>query len=567
MAIKTLKFTARFRWEGSLRINLPLESQRDFVEIKSRELPAAYVIRARDLKKLADFKDHVIDRGSKHRAKGLSRYLLGRKKIPLIKGSYTSSGQLKRSVRTLLSNAVEANDKNVFIIGVNEEIFIELWEQATTHLPSARKTGAKISLFKPDPGKQLLPGETGVSSLLMEMLADEKVEKELVENYIGDSLKIRLVRALVTRAARNDEPVLILGDTGTGKEIVARYIHKLGQRCRQTFVPVNCAAIPRELLESELFGHKKGAFTSAFSDKVGLWQVADRGTLFLDEIADLAPEHQAKILRCLEEGAIRRVGDEREIRVDVRILAASNRDLYSLIQDGSFREDLYYRLRSFLIHTPSLQDCPEDILSIAQFLWIKITKDRLASLPGEILSALPSYYWPGNVRELKAVLTNLYTLFGMENLGFRHLQMIMRMEQPETHLREKAVSEEEINLHRVECLRHLRKSDEVIRACQITLRPLERDRRTDRRTIEMILPSLRLRLEELEVLCLHPLLFHNEKAFFVINRFKGKLSRLYHLLQTDVRAASRFWKSELSGEFKTIIQILFKEVERLLENR
>lgn len=162
--------------------------------------------------------------------------------------------------------------------------------------------------------------------------------------------------------------MLILGDTGTGKELVARAIHDHSARRAKRFMLVNCGAIPYDLLESELFGHVKGAFTDATYDKPGLWELADKGTLFLDEIGDLHPNHQVKILRALEDKKIRPIGGTKEIEVDARIIAATNRDLFSMVQARQFREDLYYRLCPFPIYTPTLPDHPEDIPTITQTL-------------------------------------------------------------------------------------------------------------------------------------------------------------------------------------------------------
>jgi transcriptional regulator with GAF, ATPase, and Fis domain len=168
--------------------------------------------------------------------------------------------------------------------------------------------------------------------------------------------------------------VLVLGDTGTGKEVIARSIHNYSARASEKFVPVNCGAIPSELLESELFGHKRFTFTDAKYDKKGLWEITGNGTLFLDEVGDLALIHQVKILRALEENKIRPIGEVKEIRVNARVIAATNRDLFSMVKAGHFREDLYYRLRSFLLRTPGLRDHPEDIPTLARFFWKKIAR-------------------------------------------------------------------------------------------------------------------------------------------------------------------------------------------------
>ena len=195
-----------------------------------------------------------------------------------------------------------------------------------------------------------------------------------------------------------------MGDTGTGKEIVARSIYENSERRRHDFVTVNCGAIPRDLLENELYGHVKGAYTDAKEDKSGLWEAAGEGVLFLDEIGDLQPEHQAKVLRALEDAEIRKLGATKGTKVKARIIAATNRDLHAMVQTGQFREDLYYRLRGFLIRTPALREHPDDIPLLAQHFWQKINHGKRKILPPEILTELKSCRWPGNARELKMML-------------------------------------------------------------------------------------------------------------------------------------------------------------------
>jgi transcriptional regulator with PAS, ATPase and Fis domain len=206
------------------------------------------------------------------------------------------------------------------------------------------------------------------------------------------------------QAAQSDVTVLIAGESGTGKELAANALHVLSARSRKPFVAINCAAIPEPLLESELFGHVRGAFTGASRDKVGLMQAADGGTLFLDEIGDMSPVLQVKLLRALQERQIRRVGDEHAIAVDVRLVSASHRDLRALVADGRMREDFYYRIKVFEIDMPALRDRREDIPALANHfaseLGAAAGKPSVA-LSSEALRALLAHRWPGNVRELR----------------------------------------------------------------------------------------------------------------------------------------------------------------------
>jgi transcriptional regulator with PAS, ATPase and Fis domain len=221
---------------------------------------------------------------------------------------------------------------------------------------------------------------------------------------VGESPEMRHVFSLIERAARSQATVLVSGETGTGKELIARAVHDSSARREHAFVAFNCAAFPDSLLESELYGHAKGAFTGADRDKPGLVETADRGTLFLDEISETSGPFQAKLLRVLQEREVRAIGSTQARSVDVRIIAASNRDLQSEVQHGRFREDLYYRLAVFPIPLPPLRERPSDIVPLAEFfLSLHGRRERKArvSLSEEATSQLTSHLWPGNVRELE----------------------------------------------------------------------------------------------------------------------------------------------------------------------
>jgi formate hydrogenlyase transcriptional activator len=248
-------------------------------------------------------------------------------------------------------------------------------------------------------------------SLLRDKLAKEKLylQEEIqtaynFEEIIGDSRALKLVLKEVQTVAATDSTVLILGETGSGKELVARALHNHSNRRERTFVKLNCAAIPTGLLESELFGHEKGAFTGAITTKIGRFELADRGTLFLDEVGEVPLELQVKLLRVLQEQEFERLGSTRTIRVNVRILAATNRDLDYMVEEQKFRSDLYYRLKVFPITVPSLRDRPEDIPLLVRHFAQKFAqrmKKRIETIPSEAMNALQAYHWPGNVRELE----------------------------------------------------------------------------------------------------------------------------------------------------------------------
>ena len=230
---------------------------------------------------------------------------------------------------------------------------------------------------------------------------------------IGDSPRMQQLRQTIGRVARSQAPVYISGESGVGKELVARLIHEQGSRAGGAFVPVNCGAIPSELMESEFFGHKKGSFTGAIEDKQGLFQAANGGTLFLDEVADLPLPMQVKLLRAIQEKAVRAVGGAQEVMVDVRILCATHKDLASEVAAGRFRQDLYYRLNVIELRVPPLRERREDIGLLAEAVLRRLAAecgDSSARLHPDALAKLENYRFPGNVRELENMLERAYTL-------------------------------------------------------------------------------------------------------------------------------------------------------------
>jgi two-component system response regulator PilR (NtrC family) len=232
--------------------------------------------------------------------------------------------------------------------------------------------------------------------------------KDRDSQILGDSTVMKELRGMIDRVANSQAPVHISGESGTGKELVARLIHDSGPRAEGPFVPVNCGAIPAELMESEFFGHRKGSFTGAISDKAGLLQSAQDGTLFLDEIADLPLPMQVKLLRVIQEKKVRPVGASREESVDVRILSATHRDLSDMVAKSEFREDLYYRINVIELHVPALRERGDDVLQLAEHILRRL--DRAASLREDTRNALFSYRFPGNVRELENMLERAVTL-------------------------------------------------------------------------------------------------------------------------------------------------------------
>jgi two-component system response regulator PilR (NtrC family) len=259
-------------------------------------------------------------------------------------------------------------------------------------------------------------------------LSEEKRTEQVAtgNKLIGDSAPMNELRATIAKVARSQAPVYIAGESGTGKELVARLIHELGPRSGAPFVPVNCGAIPSELMESEFFGHKRGSFTGAQVDKDGLFHAAQGGTLFLDEVAELPMHMQVKLLRVIQEKAVRPIGARAEVGVDVRILSATHKNLARLVELGSFRQDLFYRINVIELRVPPLRDRREDIPKLAGRVLERLAKDSgnaPARLSPEALKALLAYDFPGNVRELENVLERAVALCENNSIGTEDLRL------------------------------------------------------------------------------------------------------------------------------------------------
>jgi two-component system NtrC family response regulator len=258
-------------------------------------------------------------------------------------------------------------------------------------------------------------------------------EKYGFENILGRSKALLYVLDMASRAARATSTVLIRGETGTGKELVAKAIHFNSQRKGRPFVTINCGAIPKDLLESELFGHVKGSFTGALANKRGKVELADGGTLFLDEIGELPLELQVKLLRLIQQGEIEKVGVAGVTKIDVRIIVATHRNLQAMVEDGAFREDLYYRLAVIPLDLPSLRERPEDIPELVQHFFLQAKEKQSRPelvLPTRLLPYFSGYTWPGNVRELENIIERIVVLARGEEITLNDLPDFLRRERP-----------------------------------------------------------------------------------------------------------------------------------------
>ncbi len=280
----------------------------------------------------------------------------------------------------------------------------------------AVQSGAFQFLEKPLAPESLLVAVRSAETLVRTQAENRALKAQLAPQpkLIGTSPQMDLVRQAIDQVATTEARVLILGDSGTGKELVANAIHRQSPRANGPFVSVNCAAIPRDLVESEMFGHEKGSFTGATARRIGRFEVADGGTLFLDEIGDLQLEAQAKLLRVLESGEIQRIGAERTLKVDIRVLAATNRRLEEAVAEGSFREDLYFRLNVFPIEIPPLRARIGDLPELVGHLAARLRPRRPPHFTPAALEALARHAWPGNIRELGNIVERLLIIGGDE---------------------------------------------------------------------------------------------------------------------------------------------------------
>jgi len=319
---------------------------------------------------------------------------------------------------------------------------------------TALKAGAFDFVSKPIELKHLrdlvqsafkLPSE--VTSSSAPSTTSETTENS-AKQILGESKAVALLRKQVAKLARSQAPVYIHGESGSGKELAAKLIHELGPRSEGPFIAVNCGAIPSELMESEFFGHKKGAFTGATENKEGFFQAANGGTLFLDEVADLPLAMQVKLLRSLQEKSVRPVGEQKEIAIDVRILSATHKDLSLEVDEGRFRQDLFYRINVITLNVPALRERKEDVELLASKMLDKIATEWQMDhieLALEAMEALKDYHFPGNIRELQNILERAYTLCEGDIINVEDLQLPTSRAQPEsTPLDEAEVNIEEI---------------------------------------------------------------------------------------------------------------------------
>ena len=297
----------------------------------------------------------------------------------------------------------------------------------------AMKAGAFSYLKKPFRREELLVTLKKAQEVLAIQEENDslklKLQKQREQSILGTSPQIQMVRDIIKKVADTDSTVLILGESGTGKELVAKELHRQSSRSGNPFIPINCGAIPEELLESELFGYEKGAFIGAIATKIGRFEAADKGTVFLDEIGDMSVGLQVKILRVLQEREFERIGGRKSIKVDIRIIAATNQDLERAVAEKRFREDLYYRLNVIPVELPPLRERPEDIPYLVKHFLRKFStasRKKIHEVEDEALDCLVQYPWPGNVRELENAIEYAYARTSESVIRLARLPLVIR---------------------------------------------------------------------------------------------------------------------------------------------
>lgn len=541
-SFRAIKFTRA----GAVRRNLDVGSLTEMARPGRCSEPIVLVVEESVLPALKRLPG-IVDRGAKGGGRELARYFLRQEGVPVVLGNYSQRGRLEQGVRSFLGRASE---RKPYVLAVSDALFGVEWKKSAED-----KDQLGWSIPATDPNLQLLA-----------LLQEVAVPPDLLEKYAGANCEADVVRRLIVKASQGNAVVLIVGETGTGKEVVARQIHELNiERNRHRFVPINCAGIPSELVESELFGHLKGSFTQAAYTKIGLWEAANHGTLFLDEISELPLVQQAKVLRALEDGVIRPLGAVKTVKVDTRIIAATNRNLNAMADARLFRDDLLQRLCGLVIHTPSLNSHSEEIRSLAQAFWKKENEkeSQTEELPDEILRELEGHYWSGNLREFKQVLKHLKELFGTKALKAEHIRAVF--ETRSRALGSRAIPNERASAdaYRRDCLRTLSQAAEQIRSCELALAAIPNSGRIARLAWSALRQTLEANGRQLEDLCRQPLWFHSSRTYRAVGTLLGALKGLCSLPEEAARKTLSTKQAESKAAVGSACAALFHETKWL----
>jgi len=371
--------------------------------------------------------------------------------------------------------------------------------------------------------------------------------KKLSESYLGNSIDTQLVRALILKAIQSDLSVLILGESGTGKEVIARLIFENSKNHNKCFTVINCSALPESLIESELFGAKKGSYTSSVSENIGLFAASKGGTIFLDEIGELSLMNQAKILLAVENQTIRQIGSIRPTeKLDVRIIAATNRNIDEMVMQNTFRDDLLHRLHGIRIVSPSLCTHPDDIPVLASHIWSNLSTTH--QLSKEFLNYLKTYSWPGNVRELKTTLNSIRDIFGDISPNPNHIEAIRVIRHENLDRSNKKTGIDKSRLLWLEAYDRLINVQNILRAIKIELRPYINTipvRKTDSKSLDSVRSFLMNQIHLLEELCREPIYFNDWDLFKETTRYRYLLDKTIENWPGSLSDIQKIWNDEM----------------------
>lgn len=441
-------------------------------------------------------------------------------------------GALKRSISAFILNRLQ-NDSPGSLVIISDDLFLQLIREIQKK-PDQKFESEEIYIKNP------------IKKLISDTLKDPLMKK-LSESYLGTSVDVQLVRAMILKAALSKSPVLILGESGTGKEVIARLIYENSLINKKCLTIINCSALPEGLIESELFGSKKGSFTGSVSENVGLFAASNGGTIFLDEIGELSLTNQAKILLAVENQTIRQIGSTKPTeKLDIRIIAATNRNIDEMAMQHTFRDDLLYRLNTIRIVSPSLCNHPEDIPILASHIWSKLSTTY--QLSNEFLNYLKTYTWPGNVRELKTTLNSIRDIFGDISPNPSHVEAIriIRHENLDRSISKTGI--DKTRLLWLEAYDRLISVQNILRAIKIELRPYINSlpsKKADPNTLDTIRTFLVHQIQSLEDLCREPIYFNDWDLFKETTRYRYLLDKTLENWPGSLTDMHKIWNEEL----------------------
>ena len=558
MPVEVLRLTGTRKNDLPAHHYISCDDRELFLDTVRSELPAVYMMQEETFNQLRKWEALFVER-KKNAHKGLAHYCMGRRKIPAVRAEYADAGKALGSSRRLLETAYLKADKNTYFILVSPAIFNEIMDRGREKPAGMREE----ELSRDESIRSRLNYRQWAAQRMFRLLKKTEIPDSLAKEYIGRSTEIQNVHLMIMLASKNSYPVLIMGETGTGKEKIARAIHRYGINADQPFVSVNCAAIPHNLFESELFGHEKGAFTGATGQKIGFWESAGKGTLFLDEIGDLPLLDQVKILRALETRHFIRVGGNREIRSSARVMAATNKNLFAMMKRGTFRDDLYNRLCAIPIYSPPLRYHLEDVPELTRAFWEEITGQARYQLPEEIIKAFMRFDWPGNVRRLRSVLISLYTLFPMKEIRLRHLEALLDFDESAMKAHESEGHPLPPGWKGIDTLGILSRTESVLESIERTVQLILSGDEGKAASVELT-DHLYHRIIEFISLLLQAVYYENPETLSQIKALGRCLESFVEALRIDAGQGLQLWQNEVSPQFRNVQRLIMNDIDSIL---